>query len=118
MNSHTATPIYKDAYSLAKLLAQHITKMPRDFKSLYGVDLKVHTLGVLRDIRYANKARDGAKVPHPTKLLDRLEDANDLLRIAQELGHLKTPHYAAAIQLTGSVGRQAGGLRKKYAPAA
>jgi len=117
MNSHTNTPIYKDAYRLATLMATVLPKMPRDFKVLYAVDLKQHTLGMLGDVRQANMARDEAKLPHLDKLLDRLEKVNVLLRIAHDLDHLKKPHFAQAVPLTGSIGRQAGGLKKRYAPA-
>lgn len=118
MSSHTDTSIYIEAFKLAQLIAAHAPKMPKDFKALYGSEMRVQTMGVLRDIRFANRARGEEKTPHITRIIDRLDDLNDLFRIAVELGHLKRPHYAAAIQHTGSVGRQAGGLRKKYAPAA
>jgi len=118
MSSHLATPLYRDAYSLALLVARSAPKMPKDFKALYGSELKMLTLGMLRDVRLANAARDQAKLKHIDNLLQRVEDTNDLLRITRDLGHLSNTHYASGAQLTGSVGRQAGGLRKKYAPVA
>ena len=106
-------PIYKVAYDLFKEITESTRNMPRDFKLSLGGKIRDEALEIVTLISRANAALD--KVPYLSDLLERLEVINFLLRLAHDMRFIATKHYAKAIELTASVGRQAGGWRKSSA---
>jgi hypothetical protein len=113
MTLHKHLPIYKAAYDLMVLAAQLTRNMPRDFKSSFGSKLRDECVELVLLISRANAARD--KVPHLDQLIERLEVAELLIRLAHDLRFISNGQYAQAIEVTGSIGKQAGGWRKQSA---
>lgn len=110
MGLHTELPIYKVAYDLFDMSTELAKNMPRDFKQSVGGKLRDECLEITVLIFRANCARD--KAPHLGGLIERLQVAELLLRLARDKHLISTGQYAAAIRLTGSLGKQANGWRK------
>jgi len=118
MALHKHLPIYKAAYDLLDLAADLTRNMPREFKSSLGARLRDECVDLLVLIGRANAARD--KLPHLDALIERLEVAELLIRLSHDKRFISNGQYARAIEVTGSIGKQAGGWRKQTvaAPAA
>lgn len=117
MALHSELPIYRVAYDLLGLVVKMVRNMPRDAKHALGASIVDECVRVVVLIFRANVARD--KAPHLLELIERVEVANLLLRLSRDLQCIPTKHYAAAIELTTSIGKQANGWRKASAsPAA
>lgn len=110
MALHTELPIYKVAYDLFDTSTDLAKNMPRDFKQSVGGKLRDECLEITVLIFRANCARD--KAPHLGTLVERLQVAELLLRLARDKRLISTGQYARAIALTGSIGKQANGWRK------
>jgi len=113
MALHSTLPIYKVTYELLVLATEVTRHMPRDFKATMGAKLREECLELVVLIYRANSAAD--KVPHLTRMLERLQVAELLFRLSKDLRLIAVKHYAAAIELTAAVGRQANGWRKSQA---
>ena len=117
MALHSELPIYKVAYDLLGLIVQIARNMPRDVKQQLGSALRDDGVRITVLIFRANVARD--KAPHLLEVIERLQVAELLLRLAHDLRFIGQKQYAAAIALTGQIGKQANGWRKHSAsPAA
>jgi hypothetical protein len=117
MALHTELPIYKVAYDLLGVATDYVVNMPRSIKHAFGGRLTQLCVDLVLLILKANCAKD--KVPHLDTLLERVAEANLLLRLCMDKRFISKSQYAAAIELTASVGKQANGWRKKNAsPAA
>ena len=103
-------PIYKVAYDLFKEVTDSTRNMPRDVKQSLGGQIRNETLEIVVLIFRANAAME--KVPYLTDLIERVDVVDLLLRLARDMGFIPTKQYARAIELTASVGRQAGGWKK------
>lgn len=110
MAIHSELPIYKVAYDLLGVVVQLVKNMPRDFKQSIGGKIRDECIEVATLVFRANVAAD--KAPHLLNLLERLQVAELLLRLARDLRFISTGQYAKAIALTGSIGKQANGWRK------
>lgn len=106
----TNLPIYKVAYDLFSVVTDLIKNMPRDFKQSIGSKISTECVEIIVLIFRANCARD--KAPHLVDLIERLQVAELLLRLSRDKRLISTAGYAKAIELTGSVGKQAGGWRR------
>ncbi len=115
MALHSELPIYKVAYDLSELAIDLVRNMPRDVKGVIGSELRDQCLMLVVLIYRANVARD--KVPFLTDLIERLQVAELLLRLSRDKHFISTKHYARAIGLTGSIGKQATAWRKSTASA-
>ena len=114
---HHQLPIYKVAYDLLGLIVQAARNMPRDVKLQFGGALRDECVQITVLIFRANVARN--KAPHLLEVLERLQVAELLLRLAHDLRFIGQKQYAAAIALTAQIGKQANGWRKHSAsPAA
>lgn len=113
MALHSDLPIYKVAYDLSDLAIDLVRNMPRDVKGVVGSELRDQCLMLVVLIYRANVARD--KTPHLTETIERLQVAELLLRLARDKHFISTKHYARAIALTGSIGKQATAWRKSSA---
>ncbi len=110
MALHTNLPIYRVVYELLDVVTDLSKNMPRDFKASIG--------GVMRDdcvastvlVFRANTARE--KAPHLDKLIERLQVIDLMLRLSRDKHLISIPQYAKAIELTSSIGKQAGGWRR------
>jgi hypothetical protein len=110
MTLHTNLPIYRVAYDLLDVITDLSKNMPRDFKASIGGKLRDESVEIVTLIFRANVAR--AKAPHLDTLIERLQVSELLLRLSRDKQLISTKQYAKAIELTASVGKQAGGWRR------
>ncbi len=110
MAIHTELPIYKVAYDLLSEVVALVKNMPREFKQSIGGTIRDECIAITTLVFRANVSRD--KAPHLLELVERLQVAELLLRLARDLRFISIPQYARAIALTASIGKQANGWRK------
>lgn len=116
MALHTDLPIHKVTYDLLAHAARITSNFPRDFKQSLGGKIRDECVELVVLIFRANTATD--KAPHLLSLIERLQVVELTLRLSRDLRCISTGQYATAIELTGSIGRQANGWRKSASPAA
>jgi hypothetical protein len=109
MAIHTTLPIYKVAYDLLDAITDLSKNMPRDFKQSIGGKLRDECVEIVVLIFRANVSRD--KAPHLISLVERLQVSELLLRLSRDKRLISTGQYAKAVELTGSIGKQANGWR-------
>ncbi len=119
MALHTELQIHKVGVELLGLAAEIQAAIPRSFRH-YGTRISDECIELLVQIARANAAKGPAKAAHIEQLLERLEVVAVLLRIASDKRLIARKLWASSMQLTGSIGRQAGGWLKssRSAPAA
>ena len=110
MANHTTLPIYKVAYDLLNIITGLAKNMPRDFKQSIGGKLRDECVEIVVLIFRANCARE--KAHHLEGLIERLQVTELLLRLSRDKKLISISQYAQAIELTGSVGKQASGWRR------
>ena len=110
MALHTDLGIHKTAYDLFDAVMDLVKQMPRDFKVPMGSKLRDECLEIITCIFRANSYRD--KEPHLLVLIERLQVIELMLRLSRDKRLIATSHYANAIKLTNSIGKQANGWRK------
>ena len=110
MALHTQLPIYKVAYDLLDVITDLAKNMPRDFKVSIGGKLRDECVEIVVLIFRANVARD--KAGDIGTLIERLQVAELLLRLSRDKRLISIGQYAKAIELTISIGKQAGGWRR------
>lgn len=110
MALHTNLPIYKASYDLFDVITDLAKNMPRDFKVSIGGKLRDECIEILTLIFRANVSND--KAPHISVLIEHLQVAELLLRLSRDKRLISTKQYAKAIELTSSIGKQAGGWRR------
>lgn len=116
MAIHTSLPIYADAYKLLKTIVEITKNMPRDFKQSIGGKLRDESVEIVVLIFKANFARN--KTEYLLDLIERQEVCQVLLRLSCDMRLISKGQYANAIELTGSIGKQANGWRKHSASSA
>ncbi len=119
MALHHQLPIYKQGYDLLSLAADVNKNMPRSFKVSLGTKIHNECIEILVLIGRANAARGMARAPHIVALVERLEVVTLLLRLSHDKRFVSHKLWSAAVQLTGGIGKQAGGWLKsaRMAPA-
>lgn len=110
MSLHTNLPIYKVAYDLLDAITDLSKNMPRDFKQSIGGKLRDECVEIVVLIFRANVSHD--KAAHLISLVERLQVSELLLRLSRDKRLISTGQYAKAIELTGSIGKQANGWRR------
>lgn len=113
MALHSSLPIYKVAYDLLSIATDLTRNMPRDYRASIGTKIREECVELVILIFRANSARQ--KVPHLDSLLEHLQVAELLIRLSCDKRFISRDQYAKAIELTGSIGRQANGWRKNSA---
>ncbi len=113
MALHHQLPIYKVAYDLLDVSTDLAKNMPRDFKASIGGKIGTECIEIMILIFRANVARE--KTAHLDDLIERLQVAELLLRLSRDKRLISTGQYAKAIELTGAIGKQAGGWRRSTA---
>ncbi|MGI4815882.1 MAG: four helix bundle protein [Janthinobacterium lividum] len=113
MAIHTETAIYKAALDLTRLSSQLVAQMPRNHRAVDGALLVGNSRALLKHVRRANMATD--KIPHIDALLERLADLQTDLRVCTDLRLITQRNFSKAAALSISVGKQAGGWKKKSA---
>jgi hypothetical protein len=116
MALHTELQIHKVGVELLGLAADVQAAIPRNFRH-FGNRISDECIELLVAIARANAARGSAKAPHIELLLERLDAIAVLLRVAHGKRLVSQKLWATSMQLTGSIGRQAGGwLKSARAP--
>lgn len=110
MALHTQLPIYRAAYVLLDVVTDLVKNMPRDFKRSIGEKISAECIEIMVLVFRANVAVD--KLPHIAELIERLQVIELLLRLGMDKRLILKPAYAAAIEQTTSIGKQANGWKK------
>jgi hypothetical protein len=110
MALHHELPIYKGTYELLVLVVQLTRNIPRDFKRLIGEELRSESVKMMVLIFRANVATE--KVMHIQQLLERLQVVELMLRMSKDMHWISITQYAAAVELTQSIGKQATGWKQ------
>ena len=110
MATHTTLPIYKVAYDLLEVVTDFVKNMPRDFKQSIGGKISAECIDITVLVFRANVSRD--KEPHLMELLERLQVAELLIRLAKDKRLISQGAYAKAVELSTSIGKQANGWRR------
>lgn len=110
MATHTTLPIYKVAYDLFGAVTDMVKNMQRDFKRTVGEKISAECIEIMVLVFRANVSSD--KAPHLLELIERLQVAELLLRLAVDKHLISRTAYAMAIEQTTSIGKQANGWRK------
>lgn len=110
MALHHELPIYKETYDLLSMAVEITRSIPRDFKRLIGEKVREECVEMMVLIFRANVAQH--KQPHIQALLERLQVVELMLRMSKDKRFISTKQYAAAVELTQNIGRQATGWKK------
>ena len=109
MALHTQLPIYKAAYRLLDVVTDIVTNMERAFKRSIGEKISIECLEITVLVFRANVAAD--KTPHLSELLERLQVIELMLRLGMDKKKIPHAAYAAAVDLTTSIGKQCNGWK-------
>lgn len=104
--------IYKAADALLALSLTVQAQVPRAYRVAVGQRISNECADILLTVARANAARGAAREQHIASLLEHLEAAIVLLRAAHTLKIVSTKAWAASVELTDSVGKQANGWIK------
>jgi hypothetical protein len=116
MALHHELPIYKAAYELLGMAFEVTRNIPRDFKRLIGEEVRKECVQLMTLIFRANVARD--KSSHLDQVMERVQVIELFLRVSQDKHWISKKQYAAAIEITQQIGKQANGWKKHSANAA
>jgi hypothetical protein len=114
---HTETDIYRAVSDLGKFVADAMVHLRRDLKPSYGRLLAEESVLMAVNVREANIAVDGAKVPILEEVLRQVEAMQFTFRVLREGKHLPNNWAANSIPFTTMVARQATALKNRYVPA-
>ena len=112
-------PVWKTALDLAVHLEQAVRRFPRYHKYTLGSELRQTAQRICRLVARANEARDAGRMATLDELVGAVEEMKTLLTLAQEIkafGHFND--FAAAAELSVSLGKQSGGWRRRVRPEA
>lgn len=104
--------IYKAADSLLALSLQVQAQVPRAYRVAVGQRISNECADILLTVARANAARGESREAQIAKLLEHVEAATVLLRASHNLRIISMKVWAASIELTDSVAKQAHGWLK------
>ncbi len=110
MAQYKHLPIYRLTYELLQRVMDSTKDFPREFKFTLGQKMKDEAIELVVLIYRANSTEN--KSIHLDMLLERLQVLELLLRLCLDMKIMPTKKYAAIVEMTGSIGRQANGWRK------
>lgn len=111
MALHTELSIHKAAADLLLYASKMTLNLRRDIKFGLGATIRAECTAILVLVARANGAQD--KVPHLARLIERNDTVQCLLRTLKEMREIDVNLHAKGIELTNSVGRQAGAWKRK-----
>lgn len=114
---HTDLPIYKKGYALLSLASDVQLNMPRTFKQSLGKRVHDECVELLLEIGYANASRGDARCEHIRGVLRRLEVVSLMMRVSFDKGFISRKVWGQSMEMTNTLGGQAGGWLKKSATA-
>lgn len=109
MALHSQLPIYRVSRDLFAMVVQLTRKFPRDLRATVGGRLQDDTFNLVMLVFRANVATN--KVPFLDQMIEHTEATKLLLRLCMDLRAISQKEYAAAIDLTNNIGKQANGWR-------
>lgn len=107
--------IYRAADALLTLSLKVQAQVPRAYRVAVGQRISNECADVLMTVARANAARGAAREAQIARLLEHLEAATVLLRASHSLRLIPLKVWAASIELTDSIGKQANGWLKATA---
>ena len=105
-------PIYKAGYDLVKTITDAVRHFSRDFRPTLGATMSKEAVDLVLYIYRANAAQD--KLEHIEKVLEKMQVTEMLVQMAFDLRLISPTVYSRCIDITESIGKQAGGW-KNYA---
>ena len=112
MALHTELPIYRTGVRLLDLAVKAQVQMPRTVKRALGEKITQHCIEILDLMALANASQRDVRAGHIDQLLTRQRAITVLLRVSHDARYISPKLWAGAVQLTGSIGKQAGGWLK------
>jgi len=106
----TDQPIYRVAYELLMLLAKLTQQYPRGYRQNMAREVFAEAQGVVVGIFRANCSAN--KVPLLEEVREHLETLRLLLRLSKDLHLISVGQFAATVDLTDAIGKQASGWLK------
>ena len=110
---HTDLPIYKKGYDLLSLAADVQLNMPRTFKQSLGKRVHDECVDLLLEIGYANASRGEKRCEHIRNVLRGTEVVALMMRVSFDKRFISPKVWARAIEITRTIGSQAGGWLKR-----
>ena len=114
---HTDLPIYKKGYDLLTLAADVQLNMPRTFKQSLGKRVHDECVDLLLEIGYANASCGEQRCSHIRNVLRGLEVVSLMMRVSFDKAFISRKIWAQSMELTNTIGDQAGGWLKNSATA-
>lgn len=103
-------PIYRLTYELLQKVSLVTKDFPREFKFTIGQKLQDEVIGLVVLIYKANLSTN--KNEPIALLLERIQVAELLIRLSQDLRILTKKNYASLVEMTQSLAKQASGWQK------
>ena len=110
MAQYKHLPIYKLTYELLQRVMDSTKEFPREFKFTLGQKMKDEAIELVVLIYRANSAEN--KSTHLDMILERLQVLELLLRLCLDMKVFPPKKYAATVEMTASIGKQANGWRR------
>jgi hypothetical protein len=104
-------PVYRITYELLLKVTVATKEFPREYKFTIGQKLQDEVVGLVVLIYKANAATTERHL-NIKLLLEHLQVVELLIRLSQDMRILSKKHYAALIEMTQSVAKQAEGWKK------
>lgn len=103
-------PIYRTTYALLQVVMKGLKHFSRDLRPTLGNRLLNEVLRLITAIYRARATRDDrSRVKHLRAILETIEVVEPLLQLCHDMQLLPREVYAETVELTSSIGRQAGG---------
>lgn len=110
MAQYRHLPIYRLTYELLTRVMTVTKEFPREYKFTLGQKIKDEVIEMVILIYRANSAVD--KAPHIETLLERLQVVELLFRLAHDMRLIPLKSFAAVVEMTESLGKQAQGWKR------
>ena len=110
MAQYRHLPIYRLTYELLQRVVSVTKEFPREYKFTLGQKIRDEVVEMVVLIYRANSSRE--KTPVIEVFLQRLQVVELLVRLCRDMRVLSTKSYAAIVEMTESLGKQAEGWKK------
>ena len=103
-------PIYKAGYELVRLVTDRVRYFTKDFRPTLGRKIQDEAVSLVLNVYKANAAEN--KSPYITIILEHTMVVEMLVQMSFDLRLIPPKDYAKAIEITGSLAKQAKGWKK------
>ena len=110
MSRYKHLPIYKITYELLQRVMKTTKEFSREYKFTLGQKIQEEVVELVVLLYKANSSEN--KTAHIEALLERLQVVELLLRLCHDLRLIPVKEYAAIVQMTEDLGKQAQGWKK------